>query len=64
MTLRLIVEVSGEPAQQRGALDEIISVLTPFEDTGTITPKGMAVLSWAREMTGQLGPALTEESRP
>ncbi|MGH3821473.1 MAG: CHAT domain-containing protein [Pseudonocardiaceae bacterium] len=50
--LRLIVEVSGEPTQQREALGEIISVLTPFEDAGTITPKGTALLDWAREITG------------
>jgi tetratricopeptide (TPR) repeat protein len=51
VTLRLLAEASGEPAQRREAIGEIISVLTSFEQAGTITPKGTALLAWAHHMT-------------
>jgi hypothetical protein len=48
VALSLLVGVSDESKQQE-ALEEIVSVLTLFEQGGTITPKGTAVLGWARE---------------
>ncbi len=51
MTLLLLAQVS-ESTEQSEALGEIISVLTPFEEAGTITPKGSVLLAWARDPTG------------
>ena len=46
--LRLLAEATGESSEDSDALQEIISVLGTFEGDGTITPRGIALLEWAR----------------
>ena len=48
VALRLVAVATGESSEHGEALEEIISVLAPFEQGGTITPKGTALLAWAR----------------
>lgn len=48
VTLVLLARVLGDSG--RAALRaEVIGVLKPFEQAGTITAKGTAVLNWARQ---------------
>ena len=49
VALRLLAETTAESGQRADTLGEIIGVLAPFERAATITPKGTAVLAWARQ---------------
>ena len=46
VTFYLLTGTGGDPASAR---QEIIDILTPFEHAATITPKGISLLSWARQ---------------
>ena len=44
--------LSGSSDDSLDARREVIDVLAPFEQEGSITPKGIALLNWARKPPG------------
>jgi tetratricopeptide (TPR) repeat protein len=46
VTLYLVAGTADDPGE---AQQEVVEILVPFEQAGTITPKGAALLSWARQ---------------
>jgi hypothetical protein len=44
--------LSGSSDDPLDARRELIDVLAPLEPAGSITPKGIALLSWARKPPG------------
>jgi hypothetical protein len=48
VTLYLLGDTVDDARELR---QEILAVLIPFERAGTVTPKGSALLSWARQLS-------------
>ncbi|MGH8887244.1 MAG: tetratricopeptide repeat protein [Egibacteraceae bacterium] len=49
VSLRLFTKAVEEPGGREHIIQEVIVLLAPFEQRGTITSKGTALLVWARQ---------------